>query len=123
MYLEECKHCINSQHGMPAMRNMLSFKIFFILLQETIQRPFENDDSPEQKKQQTTEKSSATTPTGQSTGKNLPRFESDDNLYLKRRHGMADEKVVWYSSEDFQKVLVHNSESWNGCNTKHFLNV
>jgi hypothetical protein len=57
---------------MPAMRKMFTFKILFILLQETTQRPFEKNDNLEQKKQQTTEKSSATTPTGQSTGKNLP---------------------------------------------------
>jgi hypothetical protein len=50
-------------------------RFLFILLQETIQRPFENDDSLEQKKQQMTEKSSATTPTGQCTGKNLPELK------------------------------------------------
>jgi hypothetical protein len=53
---------------------MFFFKILFILLQETTQRPFENDDSLEQKKQQTTEKLSATTPTGQCTGKKVAIF-------------------------------------------------
>jgi hypothetical protein len=108
MYLEECKHCINSQHGMPAMRKMFNFKIFFISLQETIQRPFENDDSLEQKKQQTTEKSSATTPTGQSTGKKVTVIST--NLYLKRRHNtvLKDFKRGLYTTVNLEMAATQN---------------
>ncbi len=80
----------------------------FISLQETTQRPFENDDSLEQKKQQTTEKSSATTPTGQSTGKKVTVIST--NLYLKSRHStvLKDFKRCLYITVNLETAATPN---------------